>query len=99
MAKYTVWFRLTAPEWTQVIEADSEEEVYEKWDNEREDGKEFQVMECVESLGIDDFEIAGVEKVQDVSDPNKPKKFGSTDVRKQLEHNFNEECQLDCFWH
>jgi hypothetical protein len=28
---------------------------------------------------------------EDTSDPNKPKKFGSTDVRKQLEHNFNDE--------
>ena len=69
--KYTVRFRLTAPEWTSVIEADSEQEVYEKWENERwggrEDGNEFQVMECVESLVIDDFEIAGVEEIKNGS--------------------------------
>ena len=90
--KYTVRFRLISPEWISVIEADSEQEVYEKWENERSwGGNDFQVRECVESLGIEDFEIAGVEKVQDVSDPNKPKKFGSTDVRKQLEDNLNME--------
>lgn len=64
--KYTVWFRLIAPEWTSVIEADSEQEVYEKWEHERSrGGNDFQVMECVESLGVDDFEIAGVQEVQE----------------------------------
>ena len=55
------------PEWESIVEADSEQEVHERFHEENTYGKytDFQVQECIDSLTVADFEITEVKEITD----------------------------------
>ena len=52
------------PEWETIVEADSEQEVHERFHEENTYGKytDFQVQECIDSLTVADFEISEIKE-------------------------------------
>ena len=64
---YTVTFKIMNPEWETIVEADSEQEVHERFHEENTYGKytDFQVQECIDSLTVADFEITEVKEITD----------------------------------
>ena len=61
---YTVTFKIMNPEWETIVEADSEQEVHERFHEENTYGKytDFQVQECIDSLTVADFEISEIKE-------------------------------------